>query len=74
MTAAEHAARADALLAGCAALEAELDELSPERRLELTVSGAFPVMNANLRWTAELAVAHALTALAIAQLAEGWPT
>jgi hypothetical protein len=69
VTAAEHVAQARSLLGGAAALEEELATLSPERYLELAVSGSFPRMNASLRWTVDLAQAHALTALAIAFVA-----
>jgi len=60
-----HALRASELLAGAQALEAELVDLEPERRLELAVGGGFAKLNADLRWTAELSIAHALTALAL---------
>jgi len=67
--AATHADRAAELLAGAGALERELAELTPERRLELTIAGGFSKLNADLHWTAELAIAHALTAIAL-QLAD----
>lgn len=78
----EHALRARALLAGAEELERRLADATPEQRLELAASGAIGRVNADLRWTAELAIANALTAIAL-QLADAagrasagcnWPT
>lgn len=66
MTSAEHAMRADELLEAARRIEAELRELTPERKLELAVVGAVSSLNADLRYTVELAQAHAMTALALA--------
>jgi len=64
-TPADYAKEAGALLAGVAALAGELAELTPERRLELAVSGGLKQLNADQAWTVDLAIAHALTALAL---------
>lgn len=61
----DHALRARELLMGAEALQEELNGLSDERRLELAARGAMPRLNADLRWTAELAIANALTAIAL---------
>lgn len=68
--AAHHAELAARLLAGIAALDERLENLTDEDRLELAVSGGLARANADLRWTAELAIAHALTSIALA-LASG---
>jgi hypothetical protein len=68
MTAGEHARRASELLE---LIERQEDELStilesdPDRHLELIASGAIKRLNANRQWSAELARAHALTAIAL---------
>jgi len=67
--AATHADQAAELLRGVDALARELHELTPERRLELAVAGGFRQLNADQHWTVELAIAHALTAIAL-QLAD----
>jgi hypothetical protein len=65
VTAREHVERADGLLASAAALERQIAELTPEKRLELAVVGAVSSLNADLRYTVDLAIAHALTAMAL---------
>lgn len=68
MTAAEHARRASELLKLIERQEDELGELlerDPERHLELIADGTIRRLNANRQWSAELAQAHALTAIAL---------
>ena len=60
-----HAERAVELLRALEAMERTLDELDDEKRLELVAAGAFPRINANMEWTARLADAHALAAIAL---------
>ena len=62
----EHSMQARELLRGVDQLQDELEGLTPDRRLELAVAGAMPSLNADLRFTVELAIAHALTAIAVA--------
>lgn len=66
MTARQHAEHASALLHGAIKLEEQLAELTPEKRLQLAAMGSFTRINEDLRWTVELAAAHALTAAALA--------
>jgi hypothetical protein len=63
--ASSHAAKASALLATLARQEEELADLNAERDLELAVSGGYARLNADRRWTLELAIANALTAIAL---------
>jgi ubiquinone biosynthesis protein COQ9 len=68
MTAAEHARRASELLRLVERQEAELEELlqtDPERHLELIANGVVRRLNASRQWSAELASAHALAAIAL---------
>jgi hypothetical protein len=68
MTAAEHACRASQLLELIERQEDELEELlrdDPERHLELVAGGAIKRLNASRQWSAELARAHALAAIAL---------
>jgi hypothetical protein len=60
-----HAERAVELLRALESMERSLEELSDEKRLELLAAGAFPRINANMEWTAKLAGAHALAAIAL---------
>jgi hypothetical protein len=60
-----HAASAARMLDRLEGIERELADLTPQRRLELEASGVNLQLNADRRWTAELAIAHALTALAL---------
>lgn len=69
LTAHEHALRAGALLAGIERTERHVDEASPEERLAWAASGMTARVNADLRWSAEVAIAEALTAIAL-QLTE----
>lgn len=67
MTGAEHAALAASQLARIEAQEEELDRIraeEPERHLELAAAGALGSMSRDRQWTAELAIAHALVAIA----------
>lgn len=64
-TAADHAQRASALLASVYATEARLSELTPEEDVAMWVSGGYTESNKNVEHTVRLAIAHALTALAL---------
>ena len=61
----EHAAKASRLLDGAEALSSRLENATPDERLQMAATGGFAQVNADLRWTAELAIAHALTAIAL---------
>ena len=65
MTAREHARMASELLEGFESASLRLEELTPDERLQMQVTGGFTRTNANLEWTARLATAHALTAQAL---------
>jgi hypothetical protein len=60
-----HAEKASELLAGTEALSARLEAMSPDERLQMVATGGFGRANADLRWTVELAIAHALAAVAL---------
>lgn len=68
MTAREHAEQASRLLVSIAERERELDELDEHDRLAASVSGAFTRYNRNVEHTIALAQAHALTAIALADV------
>lgn len=61
----DHAGYASKLLESAHALEEELAGLEPERRLQLAATGRIAAVNADLRFTIDLAAAHALTAIAL---------
>jgi predicted hotdog family 3-hydroxylacyl-ACP dehydratase len=65
MDAREHAERAASLLAGVDRLEAHVESLDEQQRLELVVAGGIARVNADLRYSLDVAIAHALTALAL---------
>jgi hypothetical protein len=68
MTAGEHARRASELLELIERQEDELAELlesDPDRHLELIAAGTIGRLNASRQWSAELARAHALAAIAL---------
>lgn len=65
MNADDHAARASALLEGVDSLGEQLESLSDDQRLQMAIAGTFKQLNANQRFTVELAQAHATTALAL---------
>lgn len=60
----DHAGYASKLLESAHALEEELAGLTPEKRLQLAATGRIAAVNADLRFTIDLAAAHALTAIA----------
>lgn len=64
-TAYEHATLASELLHGVHTMSARLDNLTDDQRLQMVINDGFTRMNKDMRWTAELALAHALTALAL---------
>jgi len=68
-----HALKARELLDGIEAFSRELDAMTPEKALELAAAGALARTNADLHWTAELATAHALAAIAL-QMTDGGET
>jgi hypothetical protein len=70
VNAAEHAARAAQLLDAVAVAEQRIAAIDPEEHLELAVRGGISRFNADQKWTVELAVAHALTAVALTQCDE----
>lgn len=62
-----HALQASELLDGISALSHRLENLTPDERLQMIVHDGFKKTNADLRWSAELAIAHALAALALVE-------
>ena len=60
-----HALRAGDLLEGAERYEAQLEAMAPEDRLAAAVAGGIAKANADLRWTVELGIAHALVAIAL---------
>jgi hypothetical protein len=65
-TSTDHAYQAAALLAGIDRRAEQLENLSDEDRLQMIAAGSFSRVNADLSWTATLAIAHALTSIALA--------
>jgi len=61
-----HAERADRLLEAVANAEERVSALSEDDHLQLAVSGGIKRFNADQKWTADLAVANALVAIALA--------
>jgi hypothetical protein len=61
-----HAVRAAEMLASLDQLDDRLGSLSPDERLQMVATDGFKRVNADMDWTAKLALAHALTALALA--------
>jgi hypothetical protein len=64
-TAAEHAERASSLLAGVDRVEERLEKLTPEEHLQASVQGGIAQANKNREYSVQLAIAHALTSLAL---------
>ena len=69
-TAREHAIIASELLDGERALEARLDNVTEEERLQMIATGQVGRINADRKFAVDVALAHALTALAMAQTEE----
>jgi hypothetical protein len=65
-----HAITASELLAGITRAAARLDELTEDQRLQMAATGGYARHNADMRWTVELALANALTALALSMTEE----
>lgn len=65
MTAREHAAKAAALLDGLESLSQRLEALTEMERLERAATGANAQLNRDMEWSARLATAHALAAIAL---------
>lgn len=60
-----HAVTASQLLENVESTQKRLEGLTPEQRLEMAASGQFPRLNADLKWTVDLALAHAIAAIAL---------
>ena len=60
-----HAVTASQLLVNLDNFAEEMRTIDPHRRLELIASGSVAQMNEDQKWTKDLAVAHALAALAL---------
>lgn len=60
-----HAVTASQLLGNLETFAQDMSSLTPERRLQLVASGGLARLNENQDWTRELAVAHALAAIAL---------
>lgn len=65
-----HAITASEMLGGAERFSERLTNLTPDERLQMAVTGGFSRANADLKWTIDLAVAHALSALALALTSE----
>lgn len=63
-----HALTASELLNNVEELEAKLRNLSADERLQLHATGRVRGVNEDLRWTVQLALAHAVTALALGRI------
>ena len=61
----DHAVAASQLLANLEGLAERLANLTPEDRLQMAATGGFTRVNADQQWTRDLAVAHALAAIAL---------
>ena len=61
----EHALEADRLLRAIDTRSEQLQSLTPDERLQMTALGGFKRENESFEWTLQLAIAHALTALAL---------
>ena len=59
------AVKASSLLDNVALATKQMDELDEEQRLQMQATGGFSTHNADQRWRVELAIAHALTAIAL---------
>ncbi len=60
-----HAATASELLENIDKTGERLRQLSPEDHLQMVASGEFTRINADLKWTVDLALAHAIAAIAL---------
>jgi hypothetical protein len=60
-----HAVTASELLAQTERFADRLASLTPDEHLQMVTGGGFGRANADLHWTVELAVAHALAAIAL---------
>lgn len=65
MHARDHAITASELLVSAERFSDRLEQMTMDERLQMHVTGGMTRANADLRWTVELAQAHALTALAL---------
>ena len=63
----DHARMASSLLVGIEQVQDRLDNLTEDERLQRVVSGAVRSTNESIKWTTQLAIAHALTAIAMEQ-------
>lgn len=63
----KHAVTASELLESTERFSDQLANMSDDQRLQMAVTGGFTQANQDMRWTVELATAHALAALALAQ-------
>lgn len=61
----EHAIAAAAMLRSLSTLASRVEEADEYQRLEWAASGVMRQINADQHWTAELAIANALTAIAL---------
>jgi hypothetical protein len=62
-----HAVTASELLGNTERFSERLAAMTPDEHMQMIATGGFARANADLHWTAELAIAHALTALALIQ-------
>lgn len=61
-----HAVTASQLLANLETFAQDMSNLTPDQRLQLIATGRLARLNESQEWTKDLAVAHALAALALA--------
>lgn len=69
-----HAITASQLLSNLETFDQDMKALGRDERLQLAVTGGLRVLNANQEWTKDLAVAHALAALALHLTEDGKTT
>ena len=65
-----HAVAASELLRSVERFSDRLENLTADERLEMAVTKGFSRANASLEWSTQLAIAHALAALALTQTDE----
>jgi hypothetical protein len=70
-TAHEHAVFASELLNGISALSHRLENLTEHDHLQAAATGALLKANSDLRWTRDLAAAHAAVAIALGLTSPG---
>jgi hypothetical protein len=60
-----HAITASEMLASLERYERKLENLTPDERLQMTINDGFKRANRSMAYTCNLAIAHALTSIAL---------